>query len=386
MDHSRGMSCSESFRIAGGIGHPSVHRHRQRRLSFLKRAVRRGQRTALRLVAAVFVLLSTLPLLSLFPSVPLVAPSTSFAASSWEGQRSNPLPQSFPVTTTAPDGTLDPTFTTSTVGANGGVLAIAVQSDGKMVIGGLFTSYNGATANRIARLKADGTLDPEFVVGSGSGANGFVRAVAVQSNGKILIGGDFTTYNGAAANRIARLKADGALDDTFSSGAGPGSVVNAVAAQSDGKVIIGGNFQTYSGAAASGLARLTTGGALDPSFPTATGTNGTVLAVTLQSDGKILVGGLFDFYNGTPISGAARIDTDGTLDSTFVSSGLTDGAVNAIALESGGNVLVGGSFTTYNDTASGRMVRLTANGAVDPTFVTGSGTNQTVFAVAASSE
>src|SRR5205814_6841029 len=106
------------------------------------------------------------------------------------------------------DGTRDATFNASGTGANGNVYAVAVQPDGKIVIGGDFTSYNpgAATTQRIMRLNADGTPDASFNAG-GAGADGTVRAVAMQPDGSIVIGGDFTSYNGGAAatDQITRL-------------------------------------------------------------------------------------------------------------------------------------------------------------------------------------
>ena len=81
---------------------------------------------------------------------------------------------------------------------------IAVQSDGRIVIGGRFTSYDGVARNRIARLHTDGSLDESF--DPGVGLDDFPEAIAVQSDGKILIGGNFTSYDGVARNRVARLR------------------------------------------------------------------------------------------------------------------------------------------------------------------------------------
>jgi len=129
------------------------------------------------------------------------------------------------------------------------VHAVAVQSDGKIIVGGNFTTLDGATANRIARLNADGTPDTTFTTGTGTGFDRGVYAVAVQSDGKIIVGGEFRNLNGTTATRIARLNADGTPDTTFTSKTGTGfnSEVYAVAVQSDGKIIAGGFFTTLNG-------------------------------------------------------------------------------------------------------------------------------------------
>ena len=125
-------------------------------------------------------------------------------------------------------------------GANGDVSALVVQSDGKIVICGDFTTVNGTARNRIARLNSDGTLDFTFLA-TGSGANFAVNAAAFQSDGKIVIGGRFTTINGTTRNRIARLNSDGTLDASFlAAGSGVNGDVFSLALQSDGKTVIGG--------------------------------------------------------------------------------------------------------------------------------------------------
>jgi uncharacterized delta-60 repeat protein len=104
--------------------------------------------------------------------------------------------------------------------------AIQVQSDGKVIVGGWFSHTHGmVNAGNLARFNADGTLDTAFRTATGAGANDWIYAAAIQTDGKILIAGQFTTFNGVARNRLARLNADGSLDLTFDPGAGPNSAV-----------------------------------------------------------------------------------------------------------------------------------------------------------------
>jgi uncharacterized delta-60 repeat protein len=98
---------------------------------------------------------------------------------------------------------LDASFNPGT-GADHWVNSIALQPDGKILIGGYFDTYNGTTRNRIARLNTDGSLDASF--NPGTGANDGVRSIALQPDGKILIGGLFTAYNGTGRNRVARIR------------------------------------------------------------------------------------------------------------------------------------------------------------------------------------
>jgi uncharacterized delta-60 repeat protein len=285
------------------------------------------------------------------------------------------------------DGTLDTSFGNGLAGAGSGVEAVAVQSDGKIVIGGWFTTVNGVSRNRIARLNADGTLDTSFGDGL-AGANNTVYAVAVQSDGKIVIGGAFTTVDGTTRNRIARLNADGTLDTSFGNGlAGAGSGVEAVAVQSDGKIVIGGWFTTVNGVSRNRIARLNADGTLDTSFGDGlAGANNTVYAVAIQSDGKIVIGGNFTSVNGTTINRVARLNADGTLDTGFNPGTGANFPVWTVAIQSDGKIVIGGNFTSVNGTTINRVARLNADGTLDTDFDPGTGANNTVNAVAIQSD
>ncbi|MFH0865697.1 MAG: delta-60 repeat domain-containing protein, partial [Bacteroidota bacterium] len=191
----------------------------------------------------------------------------------------------------AQPGAIDTTFNSTDIGfgwgdgANGFVYTSSIQSDGKIIIGGNFNYYNGTAMNRIARLNADGSLDGAFNVGTG--ANGVVETISIQSDGKIIIGGGFSFYNGTARARIARLNADGTLDNTFTIGTGANDAVETSSIQSDGKIIIGGRFTTYNGTARNRIARLNADGSLDAAFNPGTGANDDVQTSSIQSDGKI---------------------------------------------------------------------------------------------------
>ncbi|MBW8049228.1 MAG: hypothetical protein FVQ77_02580 [Cytophagales bacterium] len=217
----------------------------------------------------------------------------------------------------AQPGSIDLSFTVGT-GANDWVETTSIQSDGKIIIGGNFTSYNGTAINRIARLNTDGTLDSTFTVGTG--ANSSVNTTSIQSDGKIIIGGSFWSYNGTAIYNIARLNTDGTLDSTFTVGTGASFYVYTTSIQSDGKIIIGGVFTSYNGTARNYIARLNTDGTLDGTFTVGTGASSYVRTTSIQSDGKIIIGGSFTSYNGTARNYIARLNADGTLDSTFTVS------------------------------------------------------------------
>ncbi len=200
-------------------------------------------------------------------------------------------------TTFAQPGSIDTSFNPTDIGfsfgnaANATIETISIQSDGKIMFGGGFTSYNGTGRKYIARLNADGSLDSSF--NPGTGANGDVRKISIQSDGKIMIGGSFTSYNGTGRNYIARLNADGSLDASFNPGTGANGSVRTISIQSDGKIMIGGSFTSYNGTGRNYIARLNADGSLDASFNPGTGANSTVYSTSIQSNGKIIIGGQF---------------------------------------------------------------------------------------------
>ncbi|HEV2912103.1 MAG TPA: Calx-beta domain-containing protein [Pyrinomonadaceae bacterium] len=252
-------------------------------------------------------------------------------------------------------GQLDTTFNPG-AGANDYVGVIALQPDGRIIIGGLFTSYGGTARNHIARLNSGGTLDTTF--DPGAGADGVVDAIAVQPDGKILVGGRFTSYNGTARNHIARLNSDGTLDTTFDPGTGASNAVNAIVLQPDGKIIIGGAFVSYNGAVRRRVARLNINGSLDLTFNQGAGANGVVYAVALQRDGKVLVGGGFTSFHNTTRNRIAQLNSDGSLDTDFDPGTGANSVVRSIAIQADGKIVIGGFFTSFNDTDANYVVRL----------------------------
>ena len=282
-------------------------------------------------------------------------------------------------------GANDPTFNvvdegTFGDGADGPVYAIASAPDGRLLIGGAFTHFNGVSSNRIARLHPDGGIDSSF--DAGSGANGKVWSVALQPDGKALIAGEFTSFDGVARNRVARVNANGQLDTSFDPGAGVNGSVFAAALASDGKLLIAGQFTTCSGAPRQFVARLNADGSLDTSFDTASGANGVVHSLALQPDGRVLIGGNFTFFDSTPRARIARLNLDGSLDTSFDPGAGASDFVAALALQPDGRVLLGGLFTSFDGVARIRTTRLHPDGSLDASYSPGVGANSTVFALA----
>ncbi|MES2567217.1 MAG: T9SS type A sorting domain-containing protein [Bacteroidota bacterium] len=268
-----------------------------------------------------------------------------------------------------PNGLIDKTFLVSGVFYNP-IYALALQPDGKILIGGSFTSCNGTAINSLARLNSDGTLDLSF--NPGAGPNYTVSTIALQPDGKMIIGGRFTTYNNISTNYLTRVNSNGSIDTSFHIGVGPNSVVNAAAVQSDGKILIGGYFTTYNGVSSNRITRINTNGSIDTSFHVGTGANGIVNAITLQNDGKILIGGEFMGYNNLPTGPLTRINPNGTNDAGFSKSVWSSAIVDAITVDSNNSVFVGGINLVSNHTA----IKVNSNGSLDsiyslPNFIYG---------------
>ena len=267
------------------------------------------------------------------------------------------------------DGTVDATFNAGGSGANSNVYAAALQADGKIVICGAFTTYNGTTVNRLARLNVDGTLDPTF--DPGSGPNSTCYTLTLLPAGRIFVGGAFTAAAGLTRNRAAVFNVDGSIDTSFGTSVGFGSTVYTSALQTDGKLVVGGAFTAYNDTTANRVARLTASGTLDTTFVTTTGASSTVTAVAVQPDGKVIIGGFFSTYHSTTRSGLARLNAaDGSLDPTFTPPSLL--SVYSLLVQEDGRVLVRGSFPSVGGApATPYLLRLAADGTRDASFGAG---------------
>jgi uncharacterized delta-60 repeat protein len=282
------------------------------------------------------------------------------------------------------DGTLDTSFAASTfTGTQSYIQSTTLQADGKVVVVGRFDTFNGLARNNITRLNADGSTDASF--NPGSGVDGYIYAVAIQPDGRIVIAGaGFTTINGVSRNGIARLNVDGSLDASFNPGTGlnPAGGIGVVLVQPDGRLVIGGRFFTFNGVATSALFRLNADGTRDNTFPSGSGFGydpdtmtgaASVSNAILQKDGRIVVQGSFNSVNGVARNGFARLNANGTLDTSFNVAGADNCCVRKLVSLKSGQILVVGSFRSfsgqqdlgigYND-----AVRLNTDGSVDRSF------------------
>lgn len=269
----------------------------------------------------------------------------------------------------------DPTFAVHQGVLDGAVNGVVIQSDERLVVGGWFQQVSGVPRKGVARLNQNGTLDTAFDPGSGldfGGNAGWLNLVKLQGDGKLLVAGIFNKVNGTNRNYVARLNSDGSLDTSFDDGSGPaaGGIVGDVWGMemlADGRIIVGGCFTTYNGIARNGLARLNTNGTVDASYQPA-GAN-TVVPFGLKTDGKIVFAGMWDDYarcinaDGT----TTRTNADGTTNIIFIVT--ANNIIRQISSLPDGNTMLAGSFTSLNGQARRCLARLLPDGSVDATFV-----------------
>ncbi|HRZ56252.1 MAG TPA: Calx-beta domain-containing protein [Candidatus Paceibacterota bacterium] len=285
-----------------------------------------------------------------------------------------------------PDGSVDSSFHPVRIavgpdredgGVYGSVWAIAEQSDGRILVGGEFPAVNGVNRPNLARFNTNGTLDPDFLPAA---PNGRVQCILFQPDGKILLGGVFTTIGGQWHPMVARLNPDGSLDPDFRFSISGFVDLIPLGLQPDGKILVGYVLASFFGA----CTRLNPDGTRDssfrqPAFPFYSWPN----ALTVLPNGQILMGGDFRTVNGKPRPLLARLNSDGTLDESFITPFDRNGYATSLIPLPDGRLLVAGLLNLTNTPARRNLVRLNADGSLDPSFDVGSGPNDFVFAVAA---
>ena len=331
------------------------------------------------------------------------------------------------------DGSLDARFSPGD-GANGPIYAVALQDDGKVVIGGEFTTFDRVPRNRIARLNENGSLDLGF--DPGAGANGPVYALAVGKPAALQVGATntgsgpaeySTNINAGATSGIIEITYDFGIDPdmlrvyyenrlifdtgltnyfilmtnadgTITSNSapvtvtfpyGPGTATNVTIVINEGSVdpgavwsysaiirpalttgiLVGGDFSLFDNFEVNRIARLNPNGSLIRSYATGTGADGSVQAIVLQRDGKVLLGGAFNQLNSLPRKGIGRLNADGSVDKNFHIGIGTDGTVFSIAIQPDDRILIGGAFTAVNLTRRVCVARLFPEGPVDTSFM-----------------
>ena len=278
-----------------------------------------------------------------------------------------------------PDGTVDPLFPSGAgVGrapfAEGSVSCLDLRPDGSLLVGGRFLRFHGQPVTHLVRLLPEGALDPDF---QQPVINGAVESIAVQPDGRILIGGAFSTVQGEPRRRVARLLPNGALDTDFDPGLGIDpqvSSVNSILVLPDGRILLGGSFSSYAGVPASNIVRVLASGAIDPTFSASPGANGRVEDMLLLPSGDVMLAGAFTSFNGSERQNVARLDPDGQL-TAWIGFGppTHPQGMCTLALQADGKLLVGGHAVTGPGGAYQRrgVVRVMPGGGIDDTFEVG---------------
>jgi uncharacterized delta-60 repeat protein len=312
-------------------------------------------------------------------------------------------------------GAIDTSFTTGS-GFNNNLNKIAIQNDGKIVVGGDFTSYNNISQNFVTRLNTDGSIDNSFnisqntiavfnpdiavdvvkdliiqpdnkmiVVGnylynylrinndgskdnSNTGLDNIVECITLQSDNKILVGGSFNSYNGISKNKINRFNSNGESDNLFNIGTGFNGVVKTIVLQSDNKILVGGDFTLFNGVYCGKISRLNNDGSIDNSFSTSLGFNGEINKIAVQSDGKIIIIGTFTSFNNINANKIIRLNQNGSIDNTFNLQVNIDGDFKTLAIQSDGKIYIGGNGFTIDSYNVGAVIKLNSNGALDTGF------------------
>ena len=254
---------------------------------------------------------------------------------------------------------------------------IIQQSDEKIVVGGFFTTYSGSITNRIVRINSNGIIDPDFNVGGGFG--GPIYSIVQQPDNKLIVGGFFSSYSGSANNNIVRINPSGSIDTTFAISGGFNNTVRTIIQQSDGKIVAGGSFTSYSGSANNRIVRINSNGTKDTTFNIGTGFDNDIFSIIQQSDGKIVAGGNFTLYSGSANNDIVRINPNGTKDTTFVIGTGFNNDVSSIIQQTDNKLVVVGSFFTYSGSSNSCIVRINPSGSIDTTFNIGTGFRGILF-------
>jgi len=274
-----------------------------------------------------------------------------------------------------PNGTLDTSFNVGGSGFDYWANKSSVQSDGKIIVTGNFNTYNGVSASKIVRLNSDGSRDNTFNIGTGFGGGAVDKSI-IQSDGKIVAVGRFTSYNGTPCNNIVRLNSDGSVDTSFVIGTGfspnsPSGGPGYIKQDNNGKLLIGGSFTSYNGVSYKNIIRLNSNGSVDTSFSVGSGFDDYVHGFIVLSNSSIIVVGRFSTYNSISAKNIVKLTNSGSIDNSFVYgvgfAGISSSEVHAVATNSTGKIFTGGYFNKYNTTTYNNFVRLGSNGTSDTT-------------------
>lgn len=245
----------------------------------------------------------------------------------------------------------------------GTVRCTAIMPDGQLWVGGEFSRVGTTPVGNLARLNWNGRIAPTVALEP----DGMVLCLLPLPDNTLWVGGAFTEISGVRRAGLARVtENDGArLDAGFSPEIG--GEVRCLLADGDG-VLVGGVFHLVNDTRRAGLVRLLADGSVDPAFDAGlAGSQGVAVnALARQPDGKVVVAGFFDAVGPQAAGNLARLHPGGKLDSTF--GGSTDGEVHALGVQADGHLVIGGDFLTASGTAAAKLARLNRDGSFDRTI------------------
>jgi len=265
---------------------------------------------------------------------------------------------------------------------NGWYMTDTINNGDSAYIYGSFTGYNSTAYGRIVKLLPNGDVDTSFNTGTGFNSNLFgFQSIVKQSNGKILATGDFTSFNGTARNRIARLNTDGSLDTSLVVDTGFNGITSGVEVDSQGRIVVCGSYSSYNGTTSQRIIRLTSGGTIDYSTST-NGFNNVTNSVVINSDDSMYVGGYFSQYSGVTSNRLIKLTSGFTVDTSFnIGAGLNSNTTNqpvGLISDGDGGIYVYGHFTTYSGVSANRFTKLLPTGQINPDFHIGTGFNASI--------
>lgn len=246
-------------------------------------------------------------------------------------------------------------------------------------------TYNNTKVNRLVKLNKNLTVDYTFTGGTGFNADFYAyQSITQQPDGKIIVTGNFTQYSGVSLNRIVRLNTDGSIDNTFTVGTGFDNFSLGSAIDSTGKIVILGLFSSYSGISSPKIIRLNSNGSQDATFNVGTGFNTTGVEILMNTDDSMYIAGYFNSYNGTSTpQGITKLLSTGVIDTSFSGgTGYNTGnnQPNGLMRISGEtSFYTFGYFTSYSGISANRIIKLNSNGTQDMSFDSGTGFDDIVY-------
>jgi len=243
--------------------------------------------------------------------------------------------------------------------------------------------YGSQSVGYLSQINFDGTQNETLQIGTGFNANSFGFTTILNDNGKLLVTGNFTQYNGTTANRLIRLNSNGSIDSTFATGTGFNNYSLKALKTVNDKYVIVGNFTTYSGVTSNRIVSLNDDGTIDTSLVIGSGFNNTGIDVVTDADENLYITGYFTSYSGVTANRLIKLDSTGNIVSAFnAGSGpnTISNQPNGLVYNQNGLYMYG-YFTSYSGVSAGRICKLVETTAeIDTNFnLSGSGFNNIVY-------